>query len=100
MSDISKNYKYLGKSRPIIEGLEKITGKAKYASDFILPEMLHARILLSPYAHAKINNINISEAQKMPGVVSVLTAEDLPTKNQIMASRNSALLAIGKVLFY
>ena len=79
--------------------MEKITGEARYTGDINLPGMLHARPILSPHAHAKILSIKKSDAEKIPGVVAVLTAQDLPTKNQIMATRNSAILAKDKVLF-
>ncbi len=93
------NYQYLGKGRKLIEGVDKVTGRARYAGDVILPGMLHARPILSPYAHAKIVSIDKSGAEAMPGVVAVLTAQDLPTRNRSIASRNSAVLAKERVLF-
>ena len=62
--------------------------------------MLHAKILFSPHAHARIISINKIVAEEIPGVVAVLCAQDLPTKNQLMASRNSAILAKDKVIFH
>lgn len=59
-----------------------ITGRGKYLDDIQLPGMLHAAILRSPYAHAKIKSIDISKAAEVPGVVGVCTGkdfEDLPT---------------------
>jgi CO/xanthine dehydrogenase Mo-binding subunit len=92
-------YQYLGKGRKIIDGLEKVTGGARYVGDLVLPRMLHARPVLSPYAHAKILSIDTGEAAQVPGVVAVLTAQDLPTREKVIASRNSAILAKDKVLF-
>lgn len=92
-------FSVLGKGRKIIDGLEKVTGAAKYSADLVFPGMLYARPVLSPYAHAKILSIDTSEAAQVPGVVAVLTAEDLPTKDRVIASRNSAVLAKEKVLF-
>ena len=92
-----KDFKYLGKPRRLVEGAEKVTGVAKYVGDINLPNMVYARPVLSPYAHANILSIDTSEAINMPGVVAVLTAEDLPTKDKVIASRNSAVLAKGKV---
>jgi CO/xanthine dehydrogenase Mo-binding subunit len=94
-----KEYRYLGKGRRLVEGLDKVTGRARYAGDVVLPGMLHARPILSPYAHAKIVSIDKSAAAEMPGVVAVLTADDLPTKDRVIASRNSAVLAKERVLF-
>jgi len=53
-----------------------ITGEAKYLDDIQLPNMLHAAILRSPYAHAKITSINTKKAEKVPGVVAVFTGQD------------------------
>lgn len=93
------NYQYLGKPRRLIDGLEKVTGRARYVADMTLPSMLHVRLVFSPYAHARVINIDKSGAERIPGVVAVLTAQDLPTKNRIMASRNSTILAKGEVRF-
>nr|PZN28209.1 MAG: hypothetical protein DIU80_10975 [Chloroflexota bacterium] len=79
--------------------MEKITGRARYAADLNLPGMLHARLVLSPYAHAKITKIDTSAAAAMPGVVAVYTAEDLPTRDRAVNSRHSAVLAKEKALF-
>jgi len=54
----------------------KVTGEAKYAADYEMPGMLWCKILRSPYAHAKILNIDASRAQKLPGVKGVLTGKD------------------------
>ncbi|MCB0020745.1 MAG: hypothetical protein KDE09_23285, partial [Anaerolineales bacterium] len=92
-----KEFKYLGKPRRLVEGAEKVSGHAKYAADLTLPGMVYARPILSPYAHAEILSVDKSEAEGMPGVIAVLTAEDLPTRDKLIASRNSAILAKGKV---
>jgi CO/xanthine dehydrogenase Mo-binding subunit len=93
------DYRFLGKGRKLLEGMEKITGRAQYAGDLTLPGMLHARLVLSPYAHARIVSIDIEAAADMPGVVAVLTADDLPTRERAINSRHSAVLAKEKVLF-
>ena len=54
----------------------KVTGRAKYAEDFRTPGMLHARLLLSPYSHARVRDIDASAALAMPGVKAILP----PTK--------------------
>ncbi len=61
-----------------IEGLEKLTGSARFTEDLRLPGMLHARLLLSPYPHARIVRLTKEAALEVPGVVAVLTIEDLP----------------------
>ena len=67
----------IGKSIPRIDGFEKATGSATYTDDMTLPGMLHARMLLSPHAHAKILKIDVSRAADLPGVKAVLTGQDL-----------------------
>ncbi|MGH8745115.1 MAG: xanthine dehydrogenase family protein molybdopterin-binding subunit [Burkholderiales bacterium] len=57
--------------------LEKVTGDARFASDVVVPGMLQGRVLRSPVPHARIKRIDPSGALTMPGVVAVLTGEDL-----------------------
>ena len=92
-------YTYIGKRRKLIDGAEKITGHAHFAGDVQVPGMLHARPVLSPYAHARIVSIATQAARAMPGVVAVLKAEDLPSRDRLMVSRNSAILAKEQVVF-
>ncbi len=91
-------FKAVGQRIPIVDGLEKVTGRARYTADLTLPGMLHARPVLSPYAHARIVSIDVEAARQAPGVVAVLTADDLPIK-RAPTNRNSAILAQGRVLF-
>ncbi|MEO7909177.1 MAG: xanthine dehydrogenase family protein molybdopterin-binding subunit [Roseiflexaceae bacterium] len=99
MTQQDSNYQFLGKGRKAIDGMEKITGKARYVGDLTLPGMLHARPVLSPYAHAKIVSIDAAAARQMPGVVAVLAFDDLSTKDRAINSRHSAVLARDKVYF-
>ena len=62
----------------------KVTGRARYAEDFRTPGMLFARLLLSPYPHARVKSIDTSAALAMPGVKAILTADDVPgPKDQV-----------------
>src|SRR5262249_34595358 len=99
MTQQASAYQFLGKGRKAIDGMEKVTGHARYASDVSLPGMLHARPVLSPYAHATIVSIDAGAARQIPGVVAVLAAEDLPTRDRAINSRHSAVLAKEKVYF-
>ena len=72
------DYKVIG-TRPIRhDGYDKVTGRAQYGADIKLPGMIYGAVLRSPYAHAKIKNIDISKAKNMNGVFAVMTAKDLP----------------------
>ena len=76
--DYTSKYKVVG-TRPIRhDGLDKVTGRAKYGADTLLPGLLHAKVLRSPHAHARILSIDASKALAMPGVRAVMTADDLP----------------------
>ena len=71
-------HRVVGVSRPRADSLAKVTGTARYAADQSPPAgLLHARIVPSVYAHARIRSIDASAALAMPGVVAVLTASDL-----------------------
>ncbi|MCI0781985.1 MAG: xanthine dehydrogenase family protein molybdopterin-binding subunit [Chloroflexi bacterium] len=70
-------YKVVGK-RPIRhDGVDKVTGKARYAADVQLPGALHGKVLRSPHAHAIIKSIDTSKAEALPGVMAVVTSKDL-----------------------
>ena len=74
----ANGYRIIG-SRPIRhDGADKVTGRAQYGADLRLPGMLHAKILRSPHAHARINGVDVSRAVAAPGVRAVVTAADLP----------------------
>ncbi len=57
------------------------TGIAKYGIDYVVPDMLHAKFLRSPYANAKVVSVNTTKAREIPGVVDILTWEDKDIKN-------------------
>ena len=74
----SSDYKVVG-TRPIRhDGIDKVTGAAKYGADIQLAGMLHGKVLRSPYAHARIRNIDSSRAEALPGVMAVITSRDFP----------------------
>jgi xanthine dehydrogenase molybdenum-binding subunit len=104
-----QNYRVIG-TRPVRhDGVDKVTGRAKYGADYIFPGMLYGKVLRSPYAHANIKSIKIDKALALPGVKAVITADDLPAladkmeqagemainMNQLSAN----ILARGKVLY-
>ena len=74
---MSSEFRVIGKRQPKVDGFEKVSGRAKYASDFSLPGMLCVKILRSPYPHAKIVSIDTSKALALPGVKAVLTHKEM-----------------------
>ncbi len=66
----------IGEYVPLVDGPEKVSGRAKYTADFIVPGMLAGRILRSPYSHAELLDVDITEAAKLPGVKAIVTGAD------------------------
>ena len=73
--------KYIGESVLRKEDPRLVTGEAKYLEDIQLSGMVHAVVKRSDYAHAKIKNIDTSEAEKVPGVIGVWTGKDFEDVN-------------------
>jgi CO/xanthine dehydrogenase Mo-binding subunit len=76
--DKPNEYKVIGTSPLRHDGVDKVTGRAAYGADILLPGMLYGAVLRSPHAHAKILSIDTSEAEKLHGVHAVITAQDFP----------------------
>ena len=71
------SFRVVGRSVPRVDGVEKVSGSARYVTDLVLPGMTHARLLRSLHAHARIVRIDTSRARTLPGVHAVLVAGDL-----------------------
>src|SRR5206468_950828 len=87
----------VGHSVPRIDGGEKVTGRARYVTDLAMPGMAHAKVLRSPYAHARLGRVDASRARAHPGVLAVLTGGDLAGQCEPYygpAFRDRPLLAI------
>lgn len=89
----------IGLSVPRIDGGEKLTGRTQFAADVEVRGALHGRLLLSPYAHARIRRLSTAGARAVPGVVAVLTAADLPFGEEAPSVRGQCLLAREEVRF-
>jgi len=63
----------VGKGLPRVDSYDRVSGAAQYTADVILPDMVHAAILRCPHAHAMVKSVDTSAAERMPGVVAVLT---------------------------
>jgi len=77
----AEDLRWVGRSIPRKDGLGKTTGDTKFFSDMILPNMLWAKVVRSKYPHALIRKIDVSKAESLPGVVTVLTHKDVPGLN-------------------
>ncbi len=95
-----KPNKAAGARIPLIDGVEKVSGQAKYTADLDADDALVGAILRSPYAHAEIVNIDISEAKALAGVKAVITGEDCGAPFGILPiSENEYPLARGKLRY-
>jgi CO/xanthine dehydrogenase Mo-binding subunit len=94
-------FRVVNQSLPREDGVAKVSGSAIYASDIVLKGMAHAKLLRSPFAHARIAAIEASEAARQPGVFAVLTGGDLGALQPYYGHsvKDHPLLAIGTVRF-
>ena len=91
----------VGDSTPRVDGIPKVTGEFAYSSDLQAAGMLWGHTLRSPYAHARIISIDISEAVGMPGVHAVLTHEDVPGEKRYgLEFPDQPVLAYERVRYF
>jgi len=94
-------FRVVNHSVPREDGLAKVTGRAVFTSDIRLEGMAYAKLLRSPFAHARILSIDTAEALRQPGVIAVLSGSELHGIDPYYghAVKDHPLLAIGKVRF-
>src|SRR3954451_10389395 len=98
--DTNTPMRLVGKRAKRADSPERLTGQVRFTGDLTLPGLLHARLVRSPYAAARIVSVDASEALAVPGVVRVVRAEDLPVRNlrEAVDSR-SIMLAFERVVY-
>lgn len=74
----SEKYRFIGKATPRKDAVEIVTGKVEFIDDIKQPNLLYGKVLRSRYPHANIKNIDTSKAEKLPGVMAVLTYKNTP----------------------
>ena len=91
----------IGEAVPRRDGVEKVTGSAVYTVDVTRLRLAHAKLLRSPYAHARIRSIDAEAARRHPGVIAVVTAADLPDVDLIYghAVADHPMIAFEKIRF-
>ena len=94
---VKQPLKYIGQSVPRVDGVEKVTGQAKFVGDLAVSGMLHGKIIRSSYPHAKIISIDTAKAEALEGVVAVLTSADLSDINPVYSGR--PVIAMNKVRY-
>ena len=101
-SYVEKDYKVVGSRVKRPDGVDKVTGKARYGADVSAPGGLVGRVLRSPHPHAQILKINTAKAEKLPGVKAIITSADLPdltAGDQGMAHILENCMARGRALY-
>lgn len=101
----SKDFQVVGHRNLRPDGVDKVTGRAKFGADMTAPGMLHAKILRSPHAHARIVSIDTSKAEAMEGVKAVVTSADFPDHPDVLADAELTavrynVMAREKVLYH
>src|SRR3954449_1312754 len=96
------DYAVIGKAVPRLDGVKKVTGRPIYTGDIELPGMLHGVILRSTYPHARVIRVDKSRAERVPGVIRVVSGEDVVNTPGIdpwfgPVYKDQAILAIDKV---
>ena len=96
-----KKYRNIGRDQYRYDGIDKVTGTARYVTDVELPGMLHAKVLRSPHAHARILKINFTKAAALPGVYHVATRDDFKDMQPIYGwlIKDQPVLAFDKVRY-
>jgi len=95
----TRDVRGVGLSIPRPDGPEKVTGRVQYVADMTSRGLLHAKLLRSRHAHARIVGIDTTRAKALPGVRAVLTARDIPELKHKAPTRAHAVLAIDRVVF-
>jgi 4-hydroxybenzoyl-CoA reductase subunit alpha len=100
MNAIAARRGAIGGYLPMLDGPDKVSGRAKYTADVVQPGMLTGRIYRSPYAHAEIIEVDCSEAARLPGVVAIVTGKDCAqTFGVLPIARSEHPLARDKVRY-
>ena len=84
----------VGQPTTRVDGLERARGEAVYTSDLKLPGMLHAAVLRSPYAHARVTRIDLGPALAVPGVHAAIGPQDLPQLEEECGFQGAAVAAV------
>lgn len=89
---------------PMVDSRARVTGTVQYTEHFEVPGMLHARLLRSPYAHALITKLVTTEAERLPGVIAVLSRSDITAESGLASKygpyiRDRSVVAIDKVRY-
>jgi CO/xanthine dehydrogenase Mo-binding subunit len=94
-----RQFKVVGTRPDRPDGLDKVTGRARYGADMTMPGMLWGLVLRSPHAHARIKSIDASEALALPGVKAVVTGDDFDDRDDDLKDTLVNVMARGTALY-
>src|SRR5262245_55047326 len=93
-------FSVVGAPLPKVDAIGKVTGRALYADDLMLPRMLYGKLLRSPHPHARVLAVDVSRALELAGVLAAITGAELPQKFGILpSSQDEVALAVDKVRY-
>jgi CO/xanthine dehydrogenase Mo-binding subunit len=93
-------FSVIGRSVHRVDGVDKVTGKAKYTGDLVIPGMVESKFLRSPYAHARVRAIDTAEADAMPGVIAVVTSKDFTDISPYVGkNKDQPIIAVDRVIY-
>ncbi|MCI4372859.1 MAG: molybdopterin-dependent oxidoreductase, partial [Thermoplasmata archaeon] len=94
------DYRLIGTRIPYVEGPLKVTGRAEYTDDIQRPGQLFGRLLRSPWPHARLRSIDVTEARATPGVFAVLTGEKYPVAFGVLPiTHDETAIAVDKARY-
>ncbi|MCP5150587.1 MAG: xanthine dehydrogenase family protein molybdopterin-binding subunit [Ectothiorhodospiraceae bacterium] len=95
----ARDYRVVG-TRPVRpDGIDKVTGRARYGADAVAPGMLFGAVLRSPHAHARIRGIDVGRAEALPGVKAVITHRDFADTDAALRDVAVNVMARDKALY-
>jgi CO/xanthine dehydrogenase Mo-binding subunit len=102
LSQNVRDFSVVGTSVRRVDGVDKVTGQARYAGDLIIPGMIEGKFLRSPYAHARIVSIDARAAEALPGVIAVVTSKDFTDISPYAGrgkNKDHPIIAVERVIF-
>lgn len=94
---MEKQFSVVGRRLPMLDAAAKVNGSAQFTDDLVFPGMLYGKVLRSPLPHAKILNVDVSKAERLPGVKGVVTGKDIPDRQYGIVPKARDEYALAKV---
>ncbi len=102
MNAEARKFSVIGTSVRRVDGIDKVTGKARFTGDVVISGMVEGKFLRSPYAHARIRSIDVTAAERVAGVVAVLTSRDFTDISPYIGRgqiKDQPIIAVDRVIY-